>query len=359
MEQKKEAGNDEVPADIKEDSSAAWLLTQTGTMPRVPASFHPLAAEWQNIADRERKLGIAPGTPVLVAAELVDDRLNVYFRHSFGRDQMSTAMTYAFELRQWMAFLGARDVRWDEARREDVRAFQSWRVYDEENSSRVTPATWNKGWAALKHFYGWARDEGWVDSDPVGQHDRLRDPSAAGGYREKNARGSRDRWLTPGEYKMWRDVGFRGYNALVVSGNVVAGLPNEVFRGRNIARNAAFTDYVLSSGLRLEESGSLLAMEIPASVGDNVPIIGKGKIFRHYKSLHRSGLDAVQAYVDGERKDVIRRAQRLGRYDQLKNRLVITEVLPGRRGHRIRVNDRRPVYLPMLTSQERRRLFVV
>lgn len=338
--------------------SSAWVLAISGDPIQVRADFHPLAAEWADAVDRERSLGIPPGFPVLISGHRVDDRINVYFRHGFSRDQTSTAYTYAVELRRWFIFLNNRDVFWDEARREDVRAFQTSRVYDERNPKRVSPATWNKGWAALRHFYGWAKREGWIDQDPVGIQDRLRNPLSAGGHREKNARASRDRWLTPREYSMWRDIGLRGYLAAIDSnGRIVAGLPNEAFRGRNTARNAAFTDYVLSTGLREQEAGSLLTVEVPAAIGDKVPLIGKGKVFRHYAPLYRGGLESVQAYRAGERREAIRRAQASGRYEEVSDRLIVLEVRPGgRQGPRMRLQDGRTVDVVTLTPKERQRL---
>lgn len=323
------------------------------------ADFHALASEWQDIEGRELALGIPSGMPVLISDGCIDDRFNAYFREAFPRDRMTTARTYAEELRRWVGFLDSRDVRWDEAGRADVRSFQTWRVYSKANPSRVTPATWNKGWAALRHFYNWACREGWVERDPVGGHDRLRDPSEVGGYPEKNARGSRDRWLTPAEYRMWRDVGLRGYQAgKDERGMIAAGLPIDLFRGRNLARNAAFVDYVVSTGLRDEEAGSLLSMEIPMAVGDETPIVGKGGVFRRYRPTQWMGLDSVQAYRDGERRDVIKRAQRKGRYEKLHDRILINEVLRGgRRGQRIRVGGGRIVDVAMMTTRERRNLF--
>jgi site-specific recombinase XerD len=345
---------------MEENLDRTWVLVRAGRSSSLDQRFHILAAEWADIADRERRLGIPPGAPVLVSGGQIDDRLNVYFRQGFARDQMPTAWTYAVEVRLWLAFLDTRDVRWDEARREDVRAFQMWRVYDDQNPRRVSPATWNKGWAALKHFYGWARRDGWIVTDPIGPQDRLRNSSSVRGHREKNARASRDRWLTPTEYTMWRDVGLRGYVATTDErGRVVAGLPDGASRGRNTARNAAFTDFVLSTGLREAEVGSLLDMEIPAAAGEKAPIIGKGGVFRHYAPLHRIGLDSIQMYRDGERRDAIRRAQRSGRYDDVSDRLVIVEVLPGgRRGQRIRLNEGRIAVVTTMTSAERLRLFV-
>lgn len=343
------------------NSTRVWVLTITGKRPAIDPHFHALAAKWHNIPEKELSLGFTPGMPVLASEACIDDRLNEYFRHGFRRDQNTTAYTYAVELRTWLTFLNDRDVRWDEARREDVRAFQAWRVYDERNPHRVRPATWNKGWAALRHFYGWALRDGWLERMPVGEQDRLKDPFQAGGYREKNARGSRDRWLTPAEYLMWRDVGLRGYLAArSETSRIEASLPNDMFRGRNTARNSAFADYLLSTGLREQEAGTLLDMEIPSSVGDKVPIIGKGGVFRHYEVMHRSGLESVQVYRDGERRDVIRRAQRERRYEVVSNRLLMLDVVSrGRRGQRIRLEGGQIIDLVTMTSQERRRLFTV
>lgn len=335
------------------------ILTQTGGPPEVAPTFHPMAHEFRDIVERERKLGLPPGMPVLVSPTKLDDRLNVYFRHEFAPSQTSTMMTYAKELRLWLKFLESRDVEWDEARRDDERAFQTWRVYDTSNLGRVTPATWNKGWSALKHFYAWARREKLVDVDPISERGTLRNPVGIGGHREKNARASRDRWVTPAEYAMWRDVGLRGYEAVMLEGKVTAGLQKEVFPGRNLARNAAFTDFVLSSGLREEEAGKLLEMEIPAAVGDKAPVLGKGNVFRHYEILNRMGLASLRAYVEGERRDIIRRAQRNHRYENLKLAIQIREVLPGGRlGQRVRLSDGRIEDVSMLPSRDRRRLLI-
>lgn len=347
-------------SEVDEGIGRTWVTATTGDVVRVARKFHPLADQWHGITDKEKQLGITSGMPVLISGALVDDRLNVYFRQAFPRDRVSTANTYAGELRTWLAFLTSREIRWDEARREDVRAFQQWRVYDEQNPGQVSPATWNKGWAALRHFYAWASREHWIEDNPVGDADRLRDPSQIGAFREKNARSFRDRWLTPAEFAMWRDVGMRGYvAALRDPGMVVADLPDDVFRGRNTSRNSAFADYVLSTGLREAEVGSLLEMEVPARVGEKAPIVGKGRVFRHYVPLYRRGLESVSAYREGERRDAIRRAQRSGRYRSITSRLDVVEVLRnGKRGQRIRLRDGRIVDVPLIGNKDRLRMFV-
>lgn len=51
------------------------------------------------------------------------------------------------------------------------------------------------------------------------------------------------KWFTPRTYRLWRDVGLRGYT--------VGGLPETGWRGRNDSRNTAFTDLLFESGPRL------------------------------------------------------------------------------------------------------------
>jgi len=341
-----------------DEDQPRWLLTSTGGTPRVASDFHPLAAEWDNIAARERRAGVPAGQPILLSPHLIDYRIGDYFRDAFSGDQRTTAMTYATEMRTWFSFLDARSVAWDEAERADIRAYQQWRVYDLENPRRVSAATWNKGWAAMRHFYGWAARRHWIETSPVEERHRLRDPRSVGGYREKNARQSRDRWISPLDYGMWRDVGFRGYTARRTSeGRVVADLPGAASRSRNSARNTAFTDYLLTTGLRLNEGGTLLSIELPAHVDGEVPIIGKGGIRRHYRAVHHLGLESVHQYVVGERRDAIRRAQHAKRYDDIA-RLDVVEVLHGRAGQAVRLAGGRVLTVPGLPTQERSRLFV-
>lgn len=346
-----------------EDLGLGWFITETGGPSRCRADdLHPFAVATRDIEERERRLGIPPGMPIIASPEGVDYRVTQYFRFGFSGGQQSTSMTYARELLTWVKFLDPRGARWDEAGRDDVRAFQVWRVYDEGNHGRVSPATWNKGWAALNHFYSWMKANGWIDASPVAPQDRLKDPYSvsAGGHREKNARASRDRWVTPSEFRMWRDVGLRGYGAITEpSGRVVAGLPDDSARMRNTARNWAFVDWLIVTGLRESEAGTLLANEVPSLVGERVPIIGKGKVLRHYEAVYRMGPESMHGYLIGERRDAIRRAQRVGRYDAIDGRLEAVAVeKSGRRGRRIRLSDGSVQDVVGLTAATRARLFV-
>jgi site-specific recombinase XerD len=338
---------------------SSWVLTTTGGPSKVDRDFSPLAEAWHDIDLRERAAGISAGQPVLMSAKLVDYRIGDYFRCAFGTDRSTTALTYAKELRIWLPFLETRGANWDDATPADVRAFQIWRVYDERNPATVSPATWNKGWAALRHFYGWSERTGWVRQNPVGEQDRLRNSNSPGGYREKNARSSRDRWITPSEYRLWRDVGLRGYQVKKdSSGAILADVPDDSSRARNISRNLAFVDYLVTTGLRLEEAGTLLVPELPSSVGQEAPIVGKGGVRRHYRVMNDMGMISLHQYMNGERKDVIRRAQKAGIFERLSDRIEVVELIQSRSHQKVRIANGRVLVLERLTRRERENLFL-
>lgn len=174
----------------------------------------------------------------------------------------------------------------------------------------------------------------------------------------RDVRASNVKWLTPRTFRLWRDIGLRGYDA--------KGLPERGWRGRNDGRNAAFADLLFDSGLRLREGGCLLTLEVPQALlgqvyyeGTVVAAIAKRRERMFYVSV--SALDGIAAYMATTRRAAIRRAQRQGRYERVPGRRIVTRVsqgkdrrvtwkdAPGRRGEDpIRVLDER----------ERRALFI-
>jgi len=97
------------------------------------------------------------------------------------------------------------------------------------------------------------------------------------------------------------------------------------------------------TGLRLSEWASVLLVELPPDDPTRGYVTcwlasecGKGKRGRQYWMPRTISAD-VLAYCEGERAAVVRRAQRAGRYDQVRDALVLARVL-GRR--RVALTDR-------------------
>ena len=212
------------------------------------------------IDSRERALSIEPGTPILIdPAGRIDPRLAYFLRRSrFAFLAEETKHAYAKDYRLFFTFLHQREKYWDQADHEDIDDYESWRRRSEDNPRRIGGSKWARELAAFKLLYGWAVAVGHIDRSPVLTHAvRRRDGTVmeVANNRPKDVRASNVKWLTPRTFRLWRDIGLRGYTA--------AGLPQPGWRGRNDGRNAAFADLLFDSGLRLREAGCLLTLELP------------------------------------------------------------------------------------------------
>jgi hypothetical protein len=133
------------------------------------------------------------------------------------------------------------------------------------------------------------------------------------------------KWLLRPAFEQWRDIGLRGYG--------FDGLRGAGWRGFNEDRDTAFVDGLYGTGLRLREWASILDVELPlAAVGRHprmwlsAACIKGGREGRDYR-IPRTALASVRAYLDpleGSRAEVVRRAQRAGRYDRLAGVRVVT-----------------------------------
>lgn len=359
---------------LSSNATDAWVLTKVGGPIDVAPDFHPVLSEiTDGIRERERALRLREGWPILVGIRNVDWRLNYYLqRIGFRADQLSTATTYATSLKVFLEYLalqtrpgGRAGIDWDEVTRDDLIDYHDWRVYDERNPSVVSPATWNKDLNALSHFYSAALEQGWVKGDPTGGSvltDRYSEEVGDGFLVEKNARSQRDRWLTPQEFRMWRDVGLRGYSterlddgrlepSVVLSGN----------RQRNEQRNVAFVKLAATSGLRRQESGGLLLPELPdgTDIAAMLPrTLAKGGRNRTWVVLNAHGLAAVNMYCNGERIAAIKRGQNEGRYEAIEDIIEVRDFVTVRgKGHL--VTDEWPTGRPLtqLSLAQRLRTF--
>jgi len=229
-------------------------------------------------------------------------------------------------------FLWQRGKNWDAATADDLLDFEDWRRRSPRNMARVSGAKWNRELAALRRLYEWAARQGHVAASPVTVktvRDRHGDLVEVAQAWARDVRSSNVKWLTPRAYRLWRDVGLRGYTA--------EGRRDASWQGRHDDRNAAFADLLFSSGLRRTEAGSLLTIELPALAGSQryfdaqlAAAVAKGKRPRTFY-IAAAAVRDIEAYRATTRRAAIRRAQADGRYDDLGEVWLVTK-MTGRLG---------------------------
>ena len=164
--------------------------------------------------------------------------------------------------------------------------------------------------ASLDKLYRWGVDQGMISDSPFGHRQVWR--RGFGGRRaahehrnmayEPSSAVFQPRFVSLETYRLFNRVGLRG---LTLTGHERPGA-----RDRNGLRNALFADLLVSTGLRLEEAGSLLACELPRlgiSDGsqrqvrfDLPPPISKGNCGRIIL-MPRRIVARLQDYLDIER----------------------------------------------------------
>ncbi len=236
----------------------------------------------------------------------------------------------------------------DAASEEDAEYFKVWRLCDENNPGRVAGSTFAPNLAALRMFYRWAAGRYGV-ADPVAAVDDF-------DLRPHGVRDRRVKWLDPGGYRRWRDVGLRGL-----------GLDERAdpgWRARSEQRDAAFADGLYGSGLRLSEWASVLVTELPNddpargySTCRLADACAKGG-YGHKFWLPRPALLSVLDYLEGARARAARQAQQAGHYDRVAHARLVLGV---RGGDRVTIQeaDGRVTHQPVnvIDPRERRRLF--
>ncbi|MFD8474891.1 tyrosine-type recombinase/integrase [Streptomyces globisporus] len=293
---------------------------------RVVGDRVSVLAGWEDLAVREDRVGIHPGDPILLSPDFrIDEVLSWYLcRSSFARLAPETKRNYTDDYCLFFDFLWRRGRWWSEASADDLWDFEDWRTRSPRNPWKIGGARWNRGLAALARLYEWAMQREYMPVNPVLMRSvvgRNGEPVLVPRARAKNARTSEVRWLTPRAFRRWVDVGLRGCDA---DGLAAAG-----WAGRLADRNAAFADLLFSSGMRLAEGASLLTVEVPHLrleggryyAGRLARAVTKSKRARtFYASSVVVG--EIEGYVESSRARVVRRAQAMGRYDDLPMRLV-------------------------------------
>ncbi len=218
---------------------------------------------------------------------------------------------------------------WHEADPDDLLDWEAWRRRGQEPGRGIGGSKWQRELAALRLVYEWAEKERHIARSPVLVH----------------------------------QVRLRGGGTAMVAD--AAGQPDPSWRGRNDGRNAAFTDLLFSSGLRLQEGGCLLTLEVPGAAGGYgyregtvAGAIAKRRQRMFYASA--AALRRVAAYAATTRADAGRRARRHRRYERVPGKLVVTRVSHGARP-RIAWRDERDraadAPLGAISPDERMRLF--
>jgi hypothetical protein len=146
----------------------------------------------------------------------------------------------------------------------------------------------------------------------------------------------------------------------VSAASTPACLPDGSFRGRFASRNAAFTDVMIRTGLRISEQTGLSLYELPRPAAEVLTArgwlpapIAKGGSARHVY-FPAGVLKDVWDYVEIERAEAIDRARQDGVYEQIPDPLLIEDPAEPV----VRTGGRR-VPIAKLGRAERARLLVV
>ncbi len=270
-----------------------------------------LPAVGSALASQTRALGLRDGQRFLLGPYGRPDlRVNACLASAKWRNLRERSQRdYTYSVGVWLNFLLALGVNWWDATEDDAEEFLFWRVTDPENTDRVQTNSFSRDLAACKKFYKWMGRYGIANSFEDF------DPPVA-------VRSADVKWLDPGGYRRWLDLGIRGMD--------LTGRPDKWWRGRNDQRDEAFCDGLYGTGLRVSEWASVMLPELPAydrhrgyytcQLADACAKGGYG----HPYWTPRSAMKGVLSYMEDGRAAAVRRAQAAGRYDRVVgSRLVL------------------------------------
>ncbi len=257
-----------------------WTVLTTSRRETWPTGGYSTVLDAHRLASAsEYPLGIVKGgTPILLSDKgELDEWLVLYFTScpKFTSLDLLSRRTYALEIAMWCGFLGrqADPLMWLEATEDDFIDYKIRRTDHHQFADTVAGgSTWNKAVFALRDLYDWAVSRK-IPIGPNGPQSSRTQCQVGGGVRRGCPVGGRTRYScarsgiggsSRGTYRLWRDVGLRGRGIERVGPNQwrTAG-EDKSCRVRNSLRNTVFTDFVYSTGLRVQEAGSLLLAELP------------------------------------------------------------------------------------------------
>ncbi len=288
---------------------------------------------WDDLAAREREVGVRAGDPIFVAPDYrVDALLSRYVQsRKFRTYTAETRRNYATDITLLLDFLWGRGRGWTEARPRDLEDYEHWRRFELSNPKRISGSKWNRELAAVTSLYGWAVGNRAVERNPIQMREvvgRYGEVILVAEAKARDARPSNVHWLTPRTWRRWIDVGLRGRG--------MDGLPEPGWTARLEDRNVAFVNVLRSSGLRRGEGGSLLTFEVPQRGLDGGRYY-RGKIDAAVTRAKKTrtfyvasdAIGDVEAYAESSRALAVRAAQKAGRYEALPELRIVTEVTRG------------------------------
>ncbi|MFE3956056.1 tyrosine-type recombinase/integrase [Nocardia sp. NPDC059091] len=282
---------------------------------------------------------VPAGTPFLISPRFEYDlALNEFFRSpGMLGAAWNTQAGYARDLAAFLTFLWKSRQRrsWRDVVEADHLAYDYWRRRDPAGPM-IDDSTWDREVAAQNRFFKWQVSAQELHVNPIPQRE-CRVPPATSGHRGYKGQSSgqtpatyshgrgRDKveWLPQKSYRIWRDVGMRGYTA--------EGIPDPRFRGRWAARNATFCDLAVRTGMRLSEQSALTVFDLPLDHGQGgyqrfwLPTkVAKGMSAR-WVYVPASVRADLRAYVEIDRAEVVEDARVAGRYHRVRRPMVVED----------------------------------
>jgi integrase len=294
-------------------------------------SVDDLVAGVGDVLERARSNGARDGTPFFLdPTGRADVLVNAFWRAPETRRLATdTWRRYALSLKVWLNFLYAVGARWDQASPNDLASFKQWRLSAEDNIAPVAPGSFRVDLAAIRRFYLWAAQQTGVENPVrlrvVGQT-RFGEDVTALEAGPSGVRRADVKWLTPEAFRLWRNLGLRGFTA--------EGIPTPSWRGRTEDRDVAYAEGLYGTGLRMAEWSSMLTIELPSAGYEGLfrgwvaSACAKRSAGREFW-MRRRVAQLTRFYLEeGSRPAAVARAQRAGRYERVADRWLLRRVGP-------------------------------
>jgi integrase len=279
-------------------SSKGWESWDAGHRPLLPERMPVLI-------DDDLRFEDGPGVPRPATV------VNQWLRElpSSGCPAPGSWASYARAVREWSEFLSEHGVGLFDSREQLKSALGKYAEYRAAGppDERYAASTWGQRMSVLSLFYRWAIENGHGEAEPFTY--RTARALFAGTGREARVNMAVRRTPKPHVTIKYLEPDFTQLFLNGLSGLAPDGSPDDGYRGRELARNAAIGHLALSTGLRLQEFSCLLAYEIPAlpPKPTEVPIpfpvpsgVTKGRKFR-VTWISYDALAAVRHYLELDR----------------------------------------------------------